>query len=98
MIERNHDESSKSIQWLNRGDKKFMSVMFVEATENDKLLKMFKETEETHKISESQRIKFVSKSGIKLKHILERKDPFSSQCIDNECKPCVNTVGRDIKN
>ena len=59
-----------------------MSVRFVETTKNDIFLKRFKETEAIHKIRDAQRIKFVSKSGIKLKHLLERKDQFSSQCSD----------------
>ena len=75
-----------------------MPVRFVETTKNDIFLKRFKETEAIHKIRDAQRIKFVSKSGIKLKHLLERKDPFSSLCNDIECKPCVNTNGRSQRN
>ena len=66
--------------------------MFVEATKDDKLLKMLKATEETHKISDDCRIKFVSKSGIKLKHILETKNPFKSKCHASDCKPCESAV------
>ena len=55
-----------------------MFVRFVETTENDIFLKRFKATETVHMIRDAQRIKFVSKSGIKLKHLLERKDQFSS--------------------
>ena len=65
--------------------------MFVEATPEDRLLKMLKETEDKYRISEKHRIKFVTKSGIKLKHLLERKDPFSSKCKESDCYPCENS-------
>ena len=68
-----------------------MSVMFIEATPGDRLLKMLKQTEETHKISDNHRIKIVTKAGTKLKHLLERKDPFMSKCSDNDCQPCENS-------
>ena len=74
-----------------------MAVMFAEATPEDKLLKMLKETEHKHRISDKHRIKFVTKSGIKLKHLLERKDPFMSECGDNECNPCVNSKSKSGK-
>ena len=65
--------------------------MFIEATPGDRLLKMLKQTEETHKISDNHRIKIVTKTGTKLKHLLERKDPFISKCSDNDCQPCENS-------
>ena len=65
--------------------------MLVEATPGDRLLKMLRETEEQHKISDNSRIKFVTKAGTKLKHLLERKDPFSTVCSDEDCRPCVNS-------
>ena len=71
--------------------------MFVEATEDDELLKMFKETEAKHKISENHRIKFVTKSGIKLKHLVEKKDPFSKECNGNDCQPCVSSREKSKK-
>ena len=45
--------------------------MFVDATRDDKLLKMLKETEEKFKVSKNFRIKFVPKSGIKLKQLIQ---------------------------
>ena len=66
--------------------------MFVEATVDDKLLKMLRETESVHKISDECRIKFVSKSGVKLKHILEKRDPFQSRCGESNCKPCESAT------
>ena len=82
----------KSKDWYKCGksDNEFMSVMFVEATPEDRLLKMLKETEDKYRISEKHRIKFVTKSGIRLKHLLERKDQFLSKCMESDCYPCAN--------
>ena len=96
-IERNESKTKKVNNWYRTDGKEYMSVMFVEVTEDDKLLKMFKETESNHKISDNHRIKFVTKSGIKLKHLLEKKDPFSTECHDNNCQPCVNSKDREVK-
>ena len=63
------------------------AVMFVDATPNDQLLKMFKHIEDIHKISDTNRIKFVSKSGTKLSHIVQKKDPFQTNCGDKYCQP-----------
>ena len=46
----------------NENGKNFGTVMFVEATKDNKLLKMLEATEEVHKISDYCRVKFVSKS------------------------------------
>ena len=94
ISERNEKKEKKVNNWYKNKDKEYMSVMFVEATEDDKLLKMFKETEELYKIDEKHRIKFVSKSGTKLKYILVKNDPFSSECSDDMCKPCGNSKGK----
>ena len=64
--------------------------MFVEATKDDKLLKMFKDTEENYKVSEEFRIKFVPKSGVKLKDLITKKDPFQDTCGASDCLPCVS--------
>ena len=93
--ERESKKVDKPRNWFknqNKDGKIYGSVMFVEATKDDKLLKMLKATEETHKISDDCRIKFVSKSGIKLKHILETKNPFKSKCHASDCKPCESAV------
>ena len=58
---------------------------------------MLKETESIHKISDEYRIKFVSKSGIKLKHILEKRDPFQSRCDESNCKPCESATFKKHK-
>ena len=61
--------------------------MFVEATPDDKLIKMLRETESKCRISNKSRIKFVSKTGVKVVNLLQRKDPFEKNCESN-CKPC----------
>ena len=83
-VEREHSKRIKIYSWFRR-DKNVISVMFVEATPGDKLLKMLRETEHDNKISDDCRIKFVSKAGIKLKHLLVNRDPFENNC---DCKPC----------
>ena len=65
--------------------------MFVEATPNDELIKMLRTTEEKSMIHENQRIKFISKTGTKLIHLFQRKDPFQTNCEGNECVPCANS-------
>ena len=55
--------------------------MFVEATKDDKLLKMFKDTEEKYKVSEEFRIKFVPKSGVKLKDLITKKIPSKTPVV-----------------
>ena len=68
--------------------------MFVDATENDELVKILKETEEKHKISDDIRIKIVSKSGMKLKDILVKKDPFEGNCNKDDCNVCKTNEGK----
>ena len=53
------------------------------------LLKVFKEIEDKHRISDSERIKKNSKSGTKLSNILVKKDPFNYLCKVLTEKPCV---------
>ena len=82
-------------QWYNKGSnqEKYASVMFVDATPEDKLLKMLRETEAMHPISEDCRIKFVAKSGIKIKDIVPRKNPFKKTCGADDCIPCASSSG-----
>ena len=49
--------------WFKKHDSstQYAAVMFVDATPNDELLKLFRHIENTHKISDQHRIKFVSK-------------------------------------
>ena len=48
----------------------------------------FRETEETHKIADDQRIKIISKAGTKLVNLFEKKNPFQDNCKDEDCPPC----------
>ena len=89
LTENKPSKKSKARTWFQRdGNTKFKSVMFVDATPGDKLLKMMKETEEKFKISEELRIKFVAKSGSKLRDILQKKNPLNNKCGDNACIIC----------
>ena len=90
--ERKENKLRKKKTWYKgkNCDSKFMSVMFVEATPGDTLLKMIRETEEKHKISENMRIKIVSKSGTKLSNLLEKRNPFAENCKSYDCPPCAS--------
>ena len=70
----------------------YVTVMFIDATPGDQLLKTFKDIENKYMISENQRIKFVSKSGTKLKNIVCKKDPFERNCEDTSCRPSVTAT------
>ena len=83
------EKVNKKNNWFrNSKNVQYSSVIFVEATPGDKLLKSLKHIEEENKISDKDRIKFVSRSGTKLINLLQKKDPFNSQCDRNNCKPC----------
>ena len=87
-------KSQKNSSWFKRSSKSpYVSVMFVEATPDDKLIRMIRRTEDKHRISDHQRIKFVSKSGVKLVNLLQRKDPFEENCKDG-CAPCEDATKR----
>lgn len=83
-----NEKLRKRNNWYKKKNNKFKTVMFVDPTPGDKLLKNFKITEEKFKISDDIRIKFVSKSGNKLKHIFSKRNPFQKACGANDCHPC----------
>ena len=56
--------------------------MFVKPTPNSELIKELQRTEKEYKISETERIKFVEKSGVKIKDIHSVNDPFRRNCPD----------------
>jgi len=62
-------------------------------TPGDELLKLCKSIENKHRISDTDRIKFVSKTGIKLGSIVQNRDPFKENCSDVKCVPSKN--GKD---
>ena len=92
-VERKIIKKNKKNNWFKgkNSDDKFKSVMFVEATPGDKLLKMMRETEDKYRISNDHRIKFVSKAGTKLVNLVERRNPFEAKCKKNECPVCDNS-------
>ena len=86
---RKQSKLSKINSWYKQKENNvYKTVMFVEATPGDQLLKLIKKVEEKYMIGENQRIKFVTKNGPKLCHLLERKDPFLKNCESGVCRPC----------
>ena len=92
-----HLKAQKKSSWYKKGKfgSSYVSVMYVEATPDDQLIKMLRKTEHDHRISDSQRIKFVSKSGVKLVNLLQRKDPFQENCKIS-CKPCEYATSKGV--
>ena len=91
------EKKDKRDNWYkskNDSESMYKTVMYVEATPGDELLKMLRETEEKFKISDNHRIKFISKSGMKLGQMLQRKDPFLKVC---DCKPSINAFEKTGK-
>ena len=64
--------------------------MFIDATPGDELLKLCKKIENENKINDKNRIKFVSKTGLKLSNLVQRRDPFQENCNDKNCIPSQN--------
>ena len=93
--ERKNEKAKKIKTWFQgkKCDSNFKSVMFIDATPGDKLLKMIKQTEEKYQIAPDHRIKIVSKSGSKLVNLFERNNPFETNCEDIKCKPCEKANG-----
>ena len=94
-----HDKKDKVNNWFRKGKQAehLKTVVFVTATPGDKLLKMIKETESKHRVSDEFRIKFVSKAGTKLKNVLQRKSIREKTCEDKDGRPCVTSDGEGIK-
>ena len=67
--------------WFRGNEDKYKTVMFVDATPNDELLKALRRTEERFMIDQDHRIKFVSKSGTMLINLFQRRDPFKKNCF-----------------
>ena len=89
------DKEKKRSTWFKGKDGKsnFKSVMFVDSSENDELVRILKETEDKHRVSDDIRIKIVSKSGTKLKDIFVKKDPFAENCDKRDCMVCSKNGG-----
>ena len=95
-----NSKNSKVKNWFRKGQnsEQFKSVMFVDATPGDKLLKMLRHTESQFMVDENYRIKFVSKVGMKLGSILKSKNILDKTCSDMDGSPCVITDNKGIKN
>ena len=63
-------EKSK-VHWFQKGNgsENVKSVIFVEATPEDRLIRMLRQTEAQHKISDTSRVKFVTKTVACFNHI-----------------------------
>ena len=85
----NKKRPSYKTSWFRSKSDKYKTVMFVDATPNDELIKMLRNTEKRYMIDENHRIKFVSKVGMKLIHMFQRKDPFQVNCTTDDCNPCA---------
>ena len=95
--ERKERKDKAKNTWFKKNNK-FTSVMFVEPTPNGELVKKLREVEEKNQISETKRIKFVEKSGIKLVHKLTRKNPFRKNCDDDFCMACKSKPNGKFSN
>ena len=87
--DRKCEKQSKKNKWYKNPQSKIQhaAVMFVDATPSDKLLKLFRHIEDKFKISDQHRINFVSKTGMKLVNIVQKRDPFPTNCNDPKCVP-----------
>ena len=95
--DKNYEKHKRKIQKLNKKnnwyrDKKdqIKTVMLVDPTPGDSLIKKLRETEQKHMIAANMRIKFVSKSGTTLLQKFQKKDPFEEACSSHDCKPCAH--------
>ena len=89
--QRKSEKTKKKYNWFRGENDNFKSVMFVDPTPGDTLIKMLRQTENTHRIADNMRIKFVSKSGSKLIHKFQKRDPFKGACGRHDCQPCASS-------
>jgi len=81
--ERRLQSQEKKKDWYKRGG--FESVLFVPGTPNGELKRMCQKTI----LDNGFMIKVVEKNGTKLKHFLQKSNPFSGdRCNRNDCFPC----------
>ena len=78
------EKEEKKRSWYKRGGAE--SVIFVPCTPNEELKKKYEQ-----EISKSGfNVKVVEKSGIKIKDVLHKKDPFKkTQCDRDDCFVCL---------
>ena len=89
--ERLKKKSEKKNSWFKHKNDVVKSVMFVDPSPKSELMKLLKETEDKHKISDEERIKFVEKAGMKAVDVMKVNDPFRKNCPpEKHCLPCKN--------
>ena len=88
--QRKSQKDKKRTNWFEgkNCDNKFKSVIYVDATPGDSLLRMMKETEEKFRISDDIRITIVSKSGYRLSSLVQNKNPARRNCGEKNCNLC----------
>ena len=81
--ERRQESTRKKREWYKQSG--FQSVLFIPPTTGGKLKRLYQQ-----KIVESGiKIKTIEKTGIKLKDIVQKTDPFKPpRCIKEDCFPC----------
>ena len=85
--ERRKNRKEKRKNWFSK-DGKHETVMFVEATENSELKYKVQAAAKRNKI----KVKVLEKSGISMKSILQKSDPFDKiDCQRRECVMCNST-------
>ena len=88
-IEKWKRKRTKRSEWSRRRGR-YETVMFVEATENAELKNRIEIAAKRNKL----KIKVQERSGVKLKRLLQRSDPFSEKkCKRDTCIICKNDLG-----
>ena len=92
--EREREKKKKKTSWFKRGKKKYETVMFVDVTPRSEMAEKFQKVLNEVKLP----IKVVEKSGMSLKAMLTRSNPFMSRtCTKPECCVCSRTETANCK-
>ena len=94
--ERTRNKSMKKLGWWNSKHSKikYTSVLFVTPTPGGILVKDLKQREEEINKNSDERVKIVEKGGMKIKDMLETKNPFKnkgSKCVQPTCPLCTSS-------
>ena len=87
--EREKKKRQNKTNWYkkNNSNKKYKSVLFVQATPKSQLQKQYQKVINKHKL----KIKVIEKAGTQVKNLVQRSDPFkANKCSDPKCFPCQN--------
>ena len=91
LCERMKEKRERKENWYkSRGDKKdekeYMSVLFVQPTENSALKKKYEEV-----ISQSEcKVKVVERAGVSMKKKLQKSYPFREEKCEDKCFVCLS--------